>query len=195
MWLAAGQPHRGTGYQGSDFATLFVPAWDGLLPAQGGVVKTPAGLAEWIVEIAAAVLAGDSSDAISRHVAAARISVAALIESPGELRAPTRRRDTLARSALEAKAAPGVPLAALAADFDQSPSQFSRAFSEAWAIPPSQYRKQLRLLRATRLLLEGRTVTFAALEAGFSDAAHLSRTFHRQYGLSPSSWQRKLRTL
>ena len=45
----------------------------------------------------------------------------------------------------------------------------------------------LRLTRAVTLMADGRSLTDAAHEAGFSDSAHFSRTFRRMFGVAPVS--------
>ncbi len=43
-----------------------------------------------------------------------------------------------------------------------------------------------RIKRAVRATQRGANATEAALDAGFSDSAHLSRTFRAMFGLPPS---------
>lgn len=47
------------------------------------------------------------------------------------------------------------------------------------------YLRWLRLLRALEHVAAGGALTDAALEAGFADAAHFSRTFRRHFGIAP----------
>lgn len=49
-----------------------------------------------------------------------------------------------------------------------------------------------RLVEACSYLAGGRSLTSAALQAGFSDAAHFSRTFRKTFGLAPSQITRAL---
>jgi AraC-like DNA-binding protein len=64
-----------------------------------------------------------------------------------------------------------------------SPSRASHLFVEETGLPFRTYVLWLRLVRAVDVRTAGRTLTEAALEAGFSDSAHLSRTFKRMFGL------------
>jgi AraC-like DNA-binding protein len=78
-------------------------------------------------------------------------------------------------------------LAALAAIAGLSESRFMHAFTESLGIALRPYVLWLRVQRACRELSNGASVTQAAMSAGFSDAAHLSRTFRRMLGTTPSA--------
>ncbi len=67
-----------------------------------------------------------------------------------------------------------------------SPSHLSRAFAARVGVPFGRYRLWVRMRAAAHLLAEGANATEAATGAGFSDAAHLSRTFRSLLGLPPS---------
>jgi len=70
----------------------------------------------------------------------------------------------------------------LAALAGLSPSRFMHVFTESLGVPLRPYLLWLRLQHAAGRLLAGASATEAAHEAGFSDAAHLSRTFRRTLG-------------
>jgi AraC-like DNA-binding protein len=53
------------------------------------------------------------------------------------------------------------------------------------------YLRWLRLQRAARELVSGRSVTQAAQVAGFADAARLTRTFRRMLGATPLALNRR----
>jgi AraC-like DNA-binding protein len=67
-----------------------------------------------------------------------------------------------------------------------SPSRFMHAFTESVGVPVRPYILWIRLQRAACDLMDGASVTSAAHRAGFSDAAHLTRTFRRMLGATPS---------
>jgi AraC-like DNA-binding protein len=67
-----------------------------------------------------------------------------------------------------------------------SPSRFMHAFTQSVGIPVRPYILWLRLQRAACDLKDGISVTNAAHRAGFADSAHLSRTFRRMLGATPS---------
>jgi len=67
-----------------------------------------------------------------------------------------------------------------------SPSRFMHAFTESVGVPVRPYILWLRLQRAACDMMNGASVTSAAHRAGFSDSAHLTRTFRRMLGATPS---------
>lgn len=67
-----------------------------------------------------------------------------------------------------------------------SPSRFMHVFTQSTGVPLRPYILWLRLQRACCDLMAGAKVTAAAHSAGFSDAAHLTRTFRRMLGMTPS---------
>lgn len=68
-----------------------------------------------------------------------------------------------------------------------SPSRASHLFVEETGLPFRHYILWLRLIRAVETYSRGGSLTEAAHEAGFSDSAHLSRTFKRMFGLPAAS--------
>lgn len=79
-----------------------------------------------------------------------------------------------------------VSLAALAEIAELSPGRVMHAFTEAVGIPLRPYLAWLRLQRAAGEIVRGTPLSSAAAAAGFSDAAHMSRTFRRMLGMAPS---------
>ena len=67
-----------------------------------------------------------------------------------------------------------------------SRSRLMHVFTESTGVPIRPYILWLRLQRATCELMDGASVTTAAQSAGFSDAAHLTRTFRRMLGTTPT---------
>lgn len=68
-----------------------------------------------------------------------------------------------------------------------SPGRTRHLFVEQTGLPFRTYVLWLRLLRALELFTAGASLTEAAHAAGFSDSAHLSRTFHRMFGIVAAS--------
>ena len=61
-----------------------------------------------------------------------------------------------------------------------------RQFKSATGMTFRAYKRWAGLQFATKLIMAGETVRTAAMDAGFSDTAHLSRTFRATFGLTPS---------
>ncbi len=84
-------------------------------------------------------------------------------------------------------------LEALAARVSLSPSRLMHVFTESVGIPLRPYLLWLKLQRAATLIVNGVDLSRAAFGAGFADAAHMSRTFKRMFGMTPSALQRRSR--
>jgi AraC-like DNA-binding protein len=80
-----------------------------------------------------------------------------------------------------------VRLASLAKDVGLSAGRLGHLFTETVGIPLRPYILWLRLQRAAAEVRDGGSLTTAAHAAGFTDASHLSNTFRRTFGLSPSN--------
>jgi AraC-like DNA-binding protein len=72
-----------------------------------------------------------------------------------------------------------------------SRSYFSRAFKMSTGLAPHQWLLEARITKAKQLLL-GSNLALAqiAVDIGFADQAHFTRTFGRVAGQSPRAWQR-----
>lgn len=68
-----------------------------------------------------------------------------------------------------------------------SPSRFAHLFTAHVGLPFRRYLLWRKLLRAIVAHARGRTLTAAAHEGGFADAAHFTRTFHQMFGITPSA--------
>lgn len=73
-----------------------------------------------------------------------------------------------------------------AAQAELSPSRFSQRFAREVGIPLRSYRRWVRMLLAVEALNAGASLTAAAHTAGFTDSAHLSRTFRDSFGIAPT---------
>lgn len=65
-----------------------------------------------------------------------------------------------------------------------SPTRFSHWFVERTGVPLRSYKKWLKLRIAVDAVLEGRNPIEAAMLAGFSDLAHMSRAFSESFGFT-----------
>jgi AraC-like DNA-binding protein len=74
----------------------------------------------------------------------------------------------------------------------RSPAHFSRAFKLTFGEPPHAYVVKRRLEKACHLMMTTpASLSEIALNAGFSDQAHLCRLFRHAFGQSPASWRRE----
>jgi len=80
----------------------------------------------------------------------------------------------------------GTSLERLARAVGLSPSRLMHVFTSSVGIPLRPYLAWLRVQRAAIEIVSGCSLSDAALAAGFSDAAHMSRTFRRMLGIPPS---------
>ena len=82
-----------------------------------------------------------------------------------------------------------VTLTGLAKDLHVSPSRLRHLFVEEVGLP---FRTYVLWQRLQRVLggIGTESLTHAALAAGFADSAHMTRTFHRMLGLTPSAIRR-----
>lgn len=72
-----------------------------------------------------------------------------------------------------------------------SASYFGRAFKQTLGVSPREYVTQARVDRAKALMSRpGAALSQIALDCGFCDQAHLSRTFLQVVGATPNKWRR-----
>jgi AraC-like DNA-binding protein len=63
-----------------------------------------------------------------------------------------------------------------------------RVFHKHVGIPPHQYQKNVRVLKARKLLTAGATISEVAYLAGFCDQSHLNRCFKTTLGVTPGRY-------
>ncbi|WP_421902966.1 helix-turn-helix domain-containing protein [Maridesulfovibrio sp.] len=73
-----------------------------------------------------------------------------------------------------------------------SPYYFLRQFKAITGLPPHAYLMQCRVYLARRAVDQGCSLVDAALQAGFADQAHFSRSFKAIHGFSPSQYKKDL---
>jgi AraC-like DNA-binding protein len=66
-----------------------------------------------------------------------------------------------------------------------SPSRFAHLFKKVVGVPVRRYVLWLKTRRALDFAIAGDSLTTAALSAGFSDSAHLSRSVRAMMGIAP----------
>jgi len=118
-----------------------------------------------------------------------------LLELCGERKPPSRPPGThpaigKVRARLHDQFAENLSLECLAREVGLSKFHVARCFKEATGVAPHQYQKLLRLQSARRRIERGESVREAAAGSGFSDEAHLCRSFRSWLGVSPGVWRR-----
>lgn len=88
---------------------------------------------------------------------------------------------------LAARVDQAVSLREVASHVRLSPGRTRHLFVQQTGLPFRTYLLWLRLVRAVELFASGASLTEAAHGAGFSDSAHLSRTFRRMFGIAAAS--------
>ena len=118
-----------------------------------------------------------------------------IVGSLGEARLPLRRIHPRVRKllALLRELPPGadVSLPALARKVSLSSGRLMHAFTESIGIPLRPYLAWLRLQRAAAAVVSGASLGEVAAAAGFSDSAHMTRSFRRMFGVPPSALRPK----
>ena len=95
---------------------------------------------------------------------------------------------------LEAHLTEDIGLDELAQTVGLSQSQFARAFKASTGLPPYKWCLHNRIKRAQAMLLNGNdSLSEIALENGFADQSHFTKTFRRVIGVTPATWKRHRR--
>lgn len=82
-----------------------------------------------------------------------------------------------------------VTLDEVAAEVFLSPGRFRHLFAEQTGMGLRPWMLWRRFIRAWEVIMSGRSLSTAAHEAGFADAAHLTRTCRRMFGVAPSMFR------
>jgi AraC family transcriptional regulator len=177
---------------------------DGIPAGQGGLRSLPAG-EDWLLQFWIDLLAtcvprrGEQGEPMMAEEILSRIGIH-LFEthstSPMRLRNYRRGLESwrLRRvcAFVEAHLSEPISLAMLAnVAGGMSVYYFCRLFRQSTGLPPHLYVKRIRLNRARSLLQKGRAdLLEVALQTGFCDHSHLTRSFKQLFGVSPSQFQR-----
>lgn len=171
-------------------ATTFVEpeAYEGriLLERYGGsgVVPLPEALAAEAIGVLKTAYAQGLHE--ERLVGAAREAVR-LLTAGARPRVVVDPRIEQAIALVRARIGGPVSQEEVAAAVFLSPSRFRHLFVEETGMAFRPYVLWLRLHKALECYTAGETLTSAAHAAGFSDLAHLSRTFRRMFGITPAA--------
>jgi AraC-like DNA-binding protein len=75
-----------------------------------------------------------------------------------------------------------------------SPFYFQRLFLENTGISPHDYLIQFRIKKAREFFAEGQNITGVALDTGFVDQSHFSRSFKQATGTTPGHYLQAMKT-
>jgi AraC family transcriptional regulator len=123
---------------------------------------------------------GDETAAAARRVVSA-------IAGTAEQSAPSDERVLKAIAYINANLSNTLTLEAISREIFLSPTRFRHLFVEQTGTALRPYVLWRRFLRAWSLVREGASLSEAAHEAGFADAAHLTRTSQKMFGFAPSA--------
>ena len=104
----------------------------------------------------------------------------------GQGRLPLGMSAVLANLAEEPMARMRMSQAELAERLGLERTQALRLFKDSTGTTFRQFKRWTGLQHAARLIVAGALVRTAAMDAGFADTAHLTRTFKQCFGLTPS---------
>lgn len=102
----------------------------------------------------------------------------------------TPRQLARAQEMMQARLGEDVTLNELAAECDLSVTHFARAFRQSTGSAPYAWLQARRIERAKSLLgTTARSLKEIAIDCGFADQSHFTRTFSRMAGISPGKWR------
>jgi AraC-like DNA-binding protein len=106
------------------------------------------------------------------------------LRNPGHEHAAVRR----IRDWLDAHPEQNVSVHSLADIAGLSPYYLVRVFHKGVGIPPHQYQKNVRVLKARKLLASGTSISNVTYLLGFCDQSHLNRCFKATLGITPGKY-------
>jgi AraC-like DNA-binding protein len=187
VWVPAGAEHeiRALG----DFAmrTLYFPA--GMVAHLAGeccALDVPPLLRELVLELVERCPIDDADGPAMRLAAVALDRIAAARTLPLQLPLPRDPRALRLAETLREDPANKADLAELARAAGASPRTVQRLFLAETGLPFIQWRQRLRLLHGAAALGEGKSVTEAGLEAGYSGTSAFIAAFRKHFGATPS---------
>lgn len=169
---------------------------DDLTIAPSETVEDPviAGLAATVLplvcrpELSSALLLDHLGCALALHMTTVYTRARVEERAGGTLAIWQERR---VKEMIDARLDGDIQLADLAAECRLSVGHFARAFRQTTNTTPYQWLLRRRVERAKSLMHDTeRSLAAVALECGFADQSHFTRTFTRIAGLSPNAWRR-----
>jgi AraC-like DNA-binding protein len=109
--------------------------------------------------------------------------------SEGIDRAAVRR----VKEFIETNYAQNISLDDLSIEAGLSKFHLLRVFRSEVGVPPHAFLTSVRIEHARRFIPTGRTLASIAADTGFADQSHLTRVFHRVFGVTPGQYLRAAR--
>lgn len=86
---------------------------------------------------------------------------------------------------------PWPTLDCLAGEFNMSKTKFIQSFTRIFGKNYSQFYLDIRMEKASKMILDGESVSTAGMEVGYTNLGHFSKIFKRYYGISPKKYVKR----
>ncbi|MFC4564929.1 AraC family transcriptional regulator [Nocardiopsis mangrovi] len=190
IWVPAGTVHAPRAHGNLDMHTLGLPATENPL---GLDMPTVLAVGPLLRELIIAYTRGPRDDCPERGRMRAVLldQLRASPQQPGQLPAPADPRLAAVCAALHRDPADGRTLAALGAEAGAGERTLTRLFRSELGMTYPQWRTQLRLYHALRMLADGMPVTAVAHRCGWSSTSAFIDVFRRAFGHTPGAHARE----
>jgi AraC-like DNA-binding protein len=187
VWVPAGAEHEIHGLGDFSMRTLYFPT--GLvarLPGECCAIDVAPLLRELVLELVEQCPIDEADEPAMRlaQVAVDRLAEARTL--PLQLPLPRDPRALRLAEAMREVPSSQAGLAELARAAGASPRTIQRLFLAETGLPFGQWRQRLRLLHGATALGAGKSVTEAALEAGYAGTSAFIAAFRKHFGVTPS---------
>ena len=187
VWLPPGTHHRLRMRGTTSLRTLYIPPVHcaGLAPAPLGIVVPP--LLRELIHALVRIGHVDGQDRVHHALGTAMLIMLEQAEIlPLALTWPTDRRAARVAGLILAEPESGRALDDLAASCGASLRTIQRLFLAETGMPVSEWRQAARLMAGAALLLDGKSVTDAALQSGYAGVSAFIHAFRAKFGQTPS---------
>ncbi len=187
IWVPAGAEHEIRALGDFKMRTLYFPtAMVAGLPAECCALEVPPLLRELVLELVERCPVDEADVPGMRMATVAVDQIAAARTLPLQLPLPRDPRAARLAEALREDPSSQASLADLARAAGASARTIQRLFLAETGLPFAQWRQRLRLLHGAAALGEGKSVTEAGLEAGYSGTSAFIAAFRKHFGVTPS---------
>lgn len=190
IWVPAGTVHSHRAYGHLDLHLLGLPLGDNPLGLDAPTVLTVSPLLRELI-LAYTREPADPSAERRRLRAVLLDQLRASPQQPIQLPAPTDARLSAVCAALYDNPADARTLAAFGTDVGVGERTLSRLFKAELGMTFPQWRTQLRLYHALRMLAEDMPVTTVAQRCGWSSTSAFIDVFRMSFGYTPGAFRRR----